>query len=142
MRRPVDRRWWAPYAHWTTLVATLWLVLAAAGVPWLATTALLPCWLLPAFLSVRGPLAGAAPLIWLRLACLLVPLVVVHVRNPDYFVSVRGPDPPVWKTDVLTMPQVWAQIAAWELAALLVVEALALPWLWRARRRQPLTGLA
>jgi hypothetical protein len=42
----------------------------------------------------------------------------------------------VWKTDVLTMPQVWAQIAGWELAGLVFVEAFALTWLWWAHRRR------
>jgi hypothetical protein len=47
-------------------------------------------------------------LIVLRMACLLIPLVVIHDQNPDYSASIRGPDPPVWKTDMLTMPQVWS----------------------------------
>ncbi len=140
MRRPVDPRWWAAYAHWTTIGAVIWLVLAAAGVPWLATAALLPCWLLPFLLSIRGPLAGRRFLILARMACVLVPMIVVHTRNPDYSASIRGPAVPVWKTDVLTMPQVWAQIAAWELAALFVVEALALGLLWWAHRRSRLGG--
>ena len=55
MPRTVDSRWQASYVHWTTLVAVVWLVLAALGVPWLATTALLPCFLLPAFLSLAAP---------------------------------------------------------------------------------------
>lgn len=140
MRRPVDPRWWAAYVHWTTVVAVVWLVLAAAGVPWLATAALLPCCLLPFFLSVRGPLADHVLLTVTRFACLLVPMLVIHMRNPDYTASIRGPAPPVWKTGVLTMPQIWAQIAAWELAALLVVEAFVLGPYWRARWRSRLGG--
>lgn len=140
MPRTVDSRSQASYVHWTTLVGVVWLVLAALGVPWLATTALLPCWLLPLFLSIRGPLAGLRLLTLARFACLLVPMLVIHARNPDYTASIRGPDPPVWKTDVLTMPQIWAQIAAWEFAGLLVVEALALGLLWWAHRRTRLGG--
>ncbi|HEY3337813.1 MAG TPA: hypothetical protein VGK18_04880 [Propionicimonas sp.] len=140
MRRPADPRWWAAYVHWTTLVAVVWLVLAAAGVPWLAIAALLPCCLLPFFLSFRGPLAGHPFQTVTRFACLLVPMLVIHMRNPDYTASIRGPAPPVWKTGILTMPQIWAQIAAWELAALFVVEAFALGRLWWARRRRGLGG--
>lgn len=135
LRTAAGGHWWATYAGWPVAVCVLWLVLAAARIPGLADAALLPGILLPWLLSTRGPLAGEGPLILARMACAIGPVVVVHLRNPDYFATVRGNPAPVWVTDVPTRPQIWGQIAGAELVLLILVEALALVAIrWTGRK--------
>jgi len=123
--------------RWPVVLSVLWLVLAAARIPGLADTALLPGVLLLVLLSTRGPLTGKGLLILARATCVIGPTVIVHLRNPDYFATVRGNPAPVWVTDVPTRTQIWGQIAAIELVLLILIEAVALAstwWITRASR--------
>jgi hypothetical protein len=126
--------WWGPYLRWPVVLSVLWLVLAAARIPGLADTALLPGVLLPVLLSTRGPLAGKGLLILARAACAIGPILIVHLRNPDYFATVRGNPAPVWVTNVPTRTEIWGQIAAAELVLLVLVEVVSLAFTWWSAR--------
>jgi len=56
----------------------------AVGVPWPAVLLALPCVVTPMLLQHRGALRDATLPAVLRLACVLVPLVVVAAHNPRY----------------------------------------------------------
>lgn len=119
------------------VVAVVWLLLATAHVPLLVDAALLPCFLLPALISPRARLAREPGILgWFRFACALGPLIVIHLRNPAYFDTVRGTPAPPWLTDVPTRAQVWGQIAATELLLLLALETLTLGTVWALGRRR------
>ena len=56
----------------------------AVGVPWPAVLLALPCVVTPMLLQHRGALRDVTLPAVLRLACVLVPLVVVAAHNPRY----------------------------------------------------------
>jgi hypothetical protein len=123
------------------IVATAWLALAALHVPVFVDSAPVVGMVLPVVLSLRGPWARTSGALVVRMACALVPLVVLVWHHPDYPTSEYVWFLRVWSNtpeQTALRKQVLAQAAAWELAGLVLIEVLFLlvAW-WVGRRRRP-----
>ena len=106
------------YVWWPLLLCAALLGAVALGMPWPAVLLMLPCAVAPMLLQRRGPLEAGWLAPALRLACLIVPLVVVATLNPRYdrFGLTQG------QPGVITPAEFWSHVARAEVAALVLAE--------------------
>jgi len=106
------------YLWWPLGVAAAWLAVVATGVEWPPVLLGLPCVLVMACVLARGPFRSGwlPPLV--RVACAIVPLVVVQAQNPRYDRWGLNQGMP----GVVTPGEFWSHAARAQLVATLVVE--------------------